>query len=114
MVGAHDYHVTNPHRWGGNRARVHQLLRSLEIGTLQEEELELSFFAGSMFWFAPGALSVLHQIPETLLAFEPENGQIDGTLAHALERVFGLLPRLSGQRLASLIPAGRDFEVIYY
>jgi len=115
MIGAHGYHVTNPRRWGGNRANVQRLLQSLSAEPLPPEAtLDLSFFAGSMFWFAPRALAALHEMPEALLEFEPENGQLDGTLAHALERVFGILPSRSGHRLASLAPAGLDFEVMYH
>jgi len=113
MVGADGYHITNPRRWGGNRANVHRLLQSLcTEKSLQEETLGLSFFAGSMFWFAPKALASLHDIPETLLQFEPENDQLDGTLAHALERAFGILPSLRGHHLVSLASGGQGYDVI--
>lgn len=112
MVGPHDYYLTHPHYWGANRPTVHKLLQSLIETPVQEEDVPLRFFAGTMFWFAPKALAALHDIPENLLNFEPENGKQDGTLAHALERLFGILPQLSGYNVTSLTLAGRDLNEI--
>lgn len=112
MVGPHDYYLTHPHYWGANQATVSKLARSLAKPTLQEKDVPLGFFAGTMFWFSPKAVAALHDIPDELLDFEPENGKQDGTLAHALERLFGMLPRLKGYNVTSLVLAGRDFNEI--
>jgi len=116
LIGPHGYHIDSSHdwHWGSNRKTVHRLLQSLSTKPLHAQRLCLNFFAGTMFWFAPGALAGLHDIPETLLRFEPEKGQRDGTLAHALERVFGMLPAMNGHRLASLIPTQGGFDVRYH
>lgn len=112
MVGPHDYYLTHPHYWGANRTTVHKLVQSLTVTPLKEEDVPLRFFAGTMFWFSPKALATLHDIPEPLLNFEPENGKQDGTLAHALERLFGILPQLGGYNVTSLALAGRDLNEI--
>ncbi|MFY2598804.1 rhamnan synthesis F family protein [Achromobacter xylosoxidans] len=112
MVGPHDYYLTHPHYWGANQATVRKLTRSLPKQMLPDTDLPLGFFAGTMFWFAPKAMTALHDIPEELLDFEPENGKQDGTLAHALERLFGALPRMNGYNVTSLVLAGRDFNEI--
>jgi lipopolysaccharide biosynthesis protein len=55
-----------------------------------------SFVAGSMFWFRPTALKNIHQLFLRGLQFEPELGQVDGTLAHAIERIFCVAAKAAG------------------
>ncbi|WP_454696904.1 rhamnan synthesis F family protein [Achromobacter aegrifaciens] len=112
IVGPHDYYLTHPHYWGANRATVWRLLQSLSDTPLLEKDVPLGFFAGTMFWFTPQALAPLHDIPDSLLNFEPEGGKQDGTLAHALERLFGQVARHRGLTVTSLAMAGRDMEDI--
>jgi len=47
------------------------------------------FPAGSMFWFKPQAFYNINRIERNY--FDIEEGLIDGTTAHAIERLFGLL-----------------------
>ena len=46
----------------------------------------MEFFAGTMFWFKPAALQNLPDIVR-VESWERERGQLDGTLAHAIERI---------------------------
>ena len=58
------------------------------------------FAAGTMFWFKPQAVQSLLHCPSILQdAFEVEKGQIDGTLAHAIERVLGCATLANGYHL---------------
>lgn len=54
------------------------------------------FIAGSMFWCRLSALTLLIDAPLSDAEFEPEQGQIDGTMAHAVERVVALSAMSSG------------------
>ncbi|PMM40240.1 rhamnan synthesis F family protein [Vibrio splendidus] len=51
--------------------------------------VEFDFVGGSMFWFSPSIFIPINDID--LADFEPEEGQLDGTLSHAIERYFGYL-----------------------
>ena len=69
------------------------------------------FVAGSMFWLRLPALRPLLDAGLAIEDFETEASQIDGTLAHAVERVFAHVVLNSGYQvmerseLAGLAPA---------
>lgn len=85
--------------WGANQANVDYLTRRLGIAAPQVEND--SFVAGSMFWFRPAALRLLLDAHLEVAEFEAEAGQLDGTLAHAIERVFSLTAAAGGFSTAS-------------
>ena len=61
-----------------------------------DSALDDTFFgAGSMFWFRRSALAVLADRISPEL-FEAEKGQLDGTSAHAIERLFPVEARRQG------------------
>ena len=64
---------------------------------LSEIDYFLTFPTGSMFW---GRVDAIKELFEVLNAddFEEENGQIDGTMAHAVERCFDALARKNGYK----------------
>lgn len=59
------------------------------------------FPAGSMFWFRRNALRTLIEIDFADL-FVRESGQLDGTAAHAFERLFAFVVEREGQLAASM------------
>jgi lipopolysaccharide biosynthesis protein len=54
------------------------------------------FAAGSMFWGRTAAFARLAEAAPERLSFEPELGRIDGTVAHALERLTAAVALASG------------------
>jgi GT2 family glycosyltransferase len=81
----------------GNTAKIDRLVD--DAGLLFQDEY--TFAGGTMFWarselFAP----VLELFEKGKLPFEEEKGQKDNTIAHALERFFGILCKTRNQRIA--------------
>jgi hypothetical protein len=81
-------------QWGGNFTNVRMLLE--QFGEELTKEHFLDFPSGSMFWFKTKALAPLLESNLRFYHFEPESGQIDGTLAHAIERSFFYFIELAG------------------
>ncbi len=88
--------MEHPHLWGPNRPRVTDELRRLGISA---DRFKLSFPGGSMYWIKYEALRLLQSMNFCAEDFEREEGQLDGTLAHAIERIMGFLVQHAGQRV---------------
>lgn len=93
ILAPHEHLV--PHRmgWKSNGENVMKLAAMMGR---TENLLPFRFPAGSMFWARASALQRLARLNLSSEDFQEEAGQTDGTLAHALERLFPLAARLSG------------------
>ena len=88
--------LSSPHLHQDNKFWLDNLLEKMGKAE-QIGEYLFDFSSGSMFWFRVRALAKLAD--KELIdpdAFEPESGQLDGALHHAVERIFSLLVREAG------------------
>ena len=80
--------------WGENYLATKNFLHGLGIEIDHRHLIE--FPAGSMFWFKPQALMPLLDSGLTFDDFPEEGGQVDGTIAHAIERAFLFIAETAG------------------
>ena len=80
--------------WGENYHGTKNFLHRL--GVEMDNRHLLEFPAGSMFWFKPQALEPLLNCGLTFDDFPEECGQLDGTIAHAIERAFLFIVEAAG------------------
>lgn len=87
-------HLGDQPSWGSNFEPCQNMLTriGLELATDQCPD----FPAGSFFWARTDALRPLFTADLGPDDFDPESGQIDGTPAHAIERLFGYIPLAQG------------------
>jgi glycosyltransferase involved in cell wall biosynthesis len=114
LVGAREFYLSGPINIGQNLTEVQKIVRGLfPKGELPEE---WNFFAGTMFWVRPEAVARLVPLINDYWEFERYSFVNDGQIAHALERVFGLLPTMAGKRvgltrIAEVAPVSPFIEV---
>ncbi|MFL9903777.1 glycoside hydrolase family 99-like domain-containing protein [Paraburkholderia fungorum] len=76
------------------------------LGKIGEDSLignyNVHFPSGSMFWFKVDALQTLLDLKLENESFELETGQLDGTLAHTIERLFGVFASKKGYQIQEI------------
>lgn len=88
------------HTWLSNGEWARQLAQ--QLGLEVDTSAYLDFPAGSMFWARTSALRPLFELGLRTDSFPPEQGQIDGTLQHAIERMLSLVIRQRGMTVGVL------------
>ena len=81
-------------RWGENHAQAEDL--AARMGFPLPHAAPLEFPSGSMFWARSAALRPLLDLHLSFDDFPAEAGQTDGTLAHAIERMYFLVCEQAG------------------
>lgn len=71
--------------------------RETSYKVLQLDRGSYGFFAGTMFWVDLEYINGLLGYKST--DFDSEKGQVDGTFAHALERMFCVVPEVAGRKI---------------
>ncbi|MGV7196651.1 rhamnan synthesis F family protein [Xanthomonas axonopodis] len=88
------------HTWLSNFSVCRALAQQLGFDISPSEYID--FPAGSMFWAKVDALRPLYALNLDIKDFPEEHGQIDGTLHHAVERIFVAVVRHKQYRIGIL------------
>lgn len=99
LIGPSGHIVPMSTYWGSNEDRVVAI--AARLGILRHELEKSPFIAGSMFIARVECLLPIASLAIDPDDFENEAGQVDGTLAHAIERVFSISLLSTGYKLAS-------------
>jgi lipopolysaccharide biosynthesis protein len=97
LVAADGHVQPLAHYWGANKSTVEYL--ATRLGLAEPDTEHDHFIASSMFWARLAALQPLLDSHLREWEFETEAGQLDGTFAHAVERVLALAARHAGFRI---------------
>ena len=89
-----------------NYQTITQLIPGVDEDAFNEKQFV--YAGGSMFWFRPEAIKAVLKLDLTAENFEEESGQLDVTLAHAVERLFGVLCHTAGYILTDRMPKRDD------
>lgn len=96
MIAPEDSLLPLKARMGGNDRATNDL--AIRIG-VDISNYDAHFAAGSMFWVRLPSLAPLIESDLVPSEFEAEAGQIDGTTAHAVERLFAAVVRGAGYKV---------------
>lgn len=85
----------DPHviAWTKNREHAEDLAARMKWGELPEQ---FNFPVGSMFWIRSSVLAKFVELELAWNDYAPEPLPIDGTIQHAIERLFGVAPTTMG------------------
>lgn len=97
-------HIAGPECWGSDLKIVSRLAETAQMPVSADD---LRFPAGSMFWCRPWLLERLADFDLRVAAFEAEGGQLDGTTAHAFERMVGVVCRAAGVDVIDTAAVGK-------
>ena len=93
VVGPVDHVVSLKKYMGANRERIGTIMESFADPKLFKRVVDAQskypYFGGTMFWCRVDFLSPLLESGLSAGDFDTERGQVDGTTAHAVERIFG-------------------------
>jgi lipopolysaccharide biosynthesis protein len=107
MIGPDILYISARDQMYGNQSLLEEMATKVLRRSLPED---WGFFAGTMFCARTPALRPLAAIPDGF-QFESENDKTDGQVAHAVERLFGLLPLNAGGKIATVSELEPDLMV---
>ena len=99
----HLFEIRGILNWGYDYELARGLMR--RIGTDIDKNLVLEFPSGSMFWGRSAAIRPLLDLGLTYDDFPDEGAQVDGTIAHAIERIVLLAAETVGLEWSKVVRA---------
>lgn len=102
-------HIAGPESWGSDRDIVLRLAETLPMPVAEDD---LQFPAGSMFWCRPWLLERLTDFDLSAVPFDVEGGQLDGTTAHAFERMVGVVCHAAGMEVIDTASVNRRLRSV--
>ncbi len=99
--------LSNDEYIAGNRIHFDNLVAMFGLHNYQSSE----FIAGTMFWFRFDLFKPLFEAGLTESDFGIDLGQVDGTLAHAFERIFSLYAEKKGGKILKIDPQEFTFNI---
>lgn len=91
--------------WGGksNLSIANDLLKKMGLASVSDVKERLEFPVGNMFWARTEAIKDLFELGLKEKDFPKESGQVNGTIAHAIERLFGVVPAQKGYEVLEVV-----------
>ncbi len=111
VAPAYFYILRNQPNYGKNYDQYERLYMAL-FGDVPSETCP-DYPAGSFFWARTKMLEPLFDLDLQIEDFDEEDGQVDGTIAHALERILGALPAYTDYQLRC-IAIDVPFDLVHY
>jgi lipopolysaccharide biosynthesis protein len=103
MIGPKHHLVSLKRHMGSNAHILKHLLSRVYNGHIAEKVIaqpeKYPYFGGTMFWARLDALEGILKLQLMPDDFQSEHGQIDGTTAHAIERMLGAVCKLDDKKL---------------
>jgi lipopolysaccharide biosynthesis protein len=115
VIGPEEQYISLPVNFDANSIHIQEIINHLIDAEaslkIDVKRGEYGFFAGTMFWARLDAIDDIFRVSQKISNYELEKGQIDGTYAHALERVFTLYPELTNRKIYEVSKEGvRELE----
>jgi lipopolysaccharide biosynthesis protein len=108
IVGPKSQYISLIVNFSANGPRIAEALSNIyspkTTDQLIRNRRQHGFFAGTMFWARLDAIRPILDRKFKVNRFDPEKGQIDATFAHALERVFCLVPQIDKRNMYEIGP----------
>ena len=86
------------HTWLQNRVSRNELLERIHV-LAKSSDIYIDYPLGTMFWARVDAIRQFFEAKMKLEEFQKEEGQTDGTIAHAFERCLSIVCKYNGYNL---------------